>query len=95
MGQSYKRIRINDQFEFSPSTRGWELHEHHKINASNKSKNRNKRPSTTYHATLKQLCAFVIDRYARNAGSLPEILKLLTTASTELTENLEAICNGD
>ncbi len=91
MTLKYKEIKINSQFAITPFAYGWRLLEYHRNNAADKSKGRNKAAKETYHATLKQLCDFVIDRYACNAGSLNEIKAMLEKAGEDLTKELKSL----
>ena len=79
-------IRINEDFETFRDQYCWHLV--HWTNTTHP-KAKNKRTSrTTYHATLEQVCAAVIDRSAGELEDLKSIIELLKDAPKALAENV-------
>ena len=77
-------IKINDKFEFERADQCWELHEWR--TGKNKDGEPTRTKSTTYHATILQVCKAVIDREAGAADSLQDLVDTINASTDDLEE---------
>ena len=84
-----KMIKINERFECERDQYGWKLHEWR--DGKDKDGNSKLHKSTTYHATLEQICSVVVDRSAGSCQSAAELRALLMDAERLLVGKVEAI----
>ena len=81
-------IKINEDFEFERDTYGWQLHQY-RDGMNKKTGEPTRTKSTTYHASIYQICAAVIDRSAGGCKSMEDLRQLLNDAEKGLTEKME------
>tara|TARA_R110000765_G_scaffold415652_1_gene516904 strand:- start:37 stop:306 length:270 start_codon:yes stop_codon:yes gene_type:complete len=82
-------IKFNDDFSFERDQYCWHLIE--SFDGKDKDGNDKRQHRTTYHASIVQICGVIIDRSCGKCQSLEEVLSLLASAKTELTEHAESL----
>jgi hypothetical protein len=80
-------IKINERFEFERSQHDWHLHEWK--DGLNKHQEPVRRSSTTYHATVLQICKTVIDRSAGDAESVQGVIDAIGFATADCEAAIE------
>jgi len=74
-------IRINDKYFIYMKSYGWELHNHDYLTSRNGKK---KVAKVTHHATLQQLCDWIINRDAGHSDNFESLLEALNKSSERL-----------
>ena len=81
-------IELNADFSFERDTYGWQLH--HWRDGKDKEGKPKRQKTTTYHATLHQVCDAVIDRAAGGCQDMADLKGLLKNTVRALTEYAES-----
>ena len=80
-------IKINEDFEFERADQCWELH-HWKDGTNPKTKEPVRTKTTTYHATVSQVCKAVIDRDSGSADSLKSFQDIIERSTDKVCSAL-------
>lgn len=83
-----KAIRFGDGYTARRTRYCWVLEEAYE--GKDKMGNTKQQRRETYHATLPQVCGYVLDRSAGECSSLSEIIDLMKGATSLLSETAEA-----
>ncbi len=84
--KNLETIKINEQFHIYMRPYGWELHNY---DPKHPWKKKGKPiPRKTHHATVQQLCQWVINKHTGNAKDFETLLDALNRASESLEPEL-------